>query len=195
MQVFSCPVCYDLLLRPVVTPCGHAFCFNCFEGFRTHAADSGRTFGALGRLACPVCRTQLPRSFHGEDPPLAPCAVLIQAVDELCSGQIGSEAAARRQGAVQPPHRTPRPAMAGSSCSSMHIAPATSSTACCSWPDLDPYFTHSTSGLAPRGAGGAGEEHMPTLLTRPLASVWWRLRPCVRARTALPWRQRRRSSS
>ncbi|KAG2450031.1 hypothetical protein HYH02_000135 [Chlamydomonas schloesseri] len=60
-----CPICCDLLLLPVVTPCGHAYCLDCFEAWRLHAAASYQTVGSLvGRLHCPVCRTPLPRHFN-----------------------------------------------------------------------------------------------------------------------------------
>ncbi|KAG2427968.1 hypothetical protein HXX76_011955 [Chlamydomonas incerta] len=61
----QCPICSDQLLLPVVTPCGHAYCLDCFEAWRLHAAASYHTVGSLvGRLHCPVCRSPLPRHFN-----------------------------------------------------------------------------------------------------------------------------------
>ncbi|PNW82796.1 hypothetical protein CHLRE_06g294600v5 [Chlamydomonas reinhardtii] len=61
----QCPICCDLLLLPVVTACGHAYCLDCFEAWRLHAAATYHTVGSLlGRLHCPVCRSPLPRHFN-----------------------------------------------------------------------------------------------------------------------------------
>jgi hypothetical protein len=30
-ELLCCPICCDLLVGPAVTPCGHAFCLQCFE--------------------------------------------------------------------------------------------------------------------------------------------------------------------
>jgi len=54
-----CPICQDLLVKPVVNACGHSFCFWC-----TH-----RAMDPLARSSCPLCRAEL------EHFPL-PCAPL-----------------------------------------------------------------------------------------------------------------------
>ncbi|KXZ49206.1 hypothetical protein GPECTOR_22g796 [Gonium pectorale] len=120
----SCPICCDVLLDPVVTPCGHAYCRDCFQAWRQHAAASWHTLGPLaGRLHCPLCRAPLPRSFnlhpgnasgpaeahsrgqvhpqqrhHDGRPgePLSPCAALAEAVALLCPEQL-RERQRRRQ--------------------------------------------------------------------------------------------------
>jgi hypothetical protein len=43
---FSCPVCRNLLYKPVINSCGHAFCFWCMH----------RAMNAIGESNCPVCR-------------------------------------------------------------------------------------------------------------------------------------------
>lgn len=42
----SCPICHELLFKPTVNSCGHAFCFWCMH----HSMD------ALAASACPLCR-------------------------------------------------------------------------------------------------------------------------------------------
>lgn len=31
LEKFSCPICLEILLEPILTPCGHAFCRPCIE--------------------------------------------------------------------------------------------------------------------------------------------------------------------
>lgn len=84
--LLTCPICFDLLLRPVVTPCGHSYCLKCFEGWRTRAASAAT---ASGRgLACPVCRTALPQAWQAAQPaPLSPAVALTTVIAELCPHQ------------------------------------------------------------------------------------------------------------
>ena len=44
----DCHVCYNLMLNPVTTPCGHTFCRKCLARILDHAD------------MCPVCRRNLP---------------------------------------------------------------------------------------------------------------------------------------
>ncbi|GAA5920017.1 hypothetical protein JCM6882_001706 [Rhodosporidiobolus microsporus] len=46
---FSCHICLDLPEQPVVTPCGHMYCWPCMHEWLV--ISSGR--------ACPVCKTKL----------------------------------------------------------------------------------------------------------------------------------------
>ncbi|PNH05251.1 E3 ubiquitin-protein ligase [Tetrabaena socialis] len=96
-EALCCPICCDLLLGPVVTPCGHAFCQDCFEAWCAHAAARWQ---ARGGLHCPVCRAQLPRALTfcggpGSRPPLSPCTVLADSVALLCPGRLAQRTAQR----------------------------------------------------------------------------------------------------
>ncbi|KAJ1120401.1 hypothetical protein NDU88_008571 [Pleurodeles waltl] len=44
----ACPLCLDVLLRPVTMPCRHSMCLSCFQ----------RAVG-LASLCCPLCRTRV----------------------------------------------------------------------------------------------------------------------------------------
>jgi hypothetical protein len=46
-ESFCCPICRNLLYKPCINSCGHAFCFWCL-----HHAMNG-----IGASACPICRT------------------------------------------------------------------------------------------------------------------------------------------
>ena len=50
----ACPICFDALSAPSVTPCGHAFCTGCISAALDAAAAAP---GA--QPACPVCRVPL----------------------------------------------------------------------------------------------------------------------------------------
>eukprot|EP00980_Cylindrotheca_fusiformis_P011412 scaffold2644_cov129-Cylindrotheca_fusiformis.AAC.2 len=50
-NTFSCPVCRNLLFKPCVNSCGHAFCFWCLH----------RAMNGIGSSACPICRTPFDR--------------------------------------------------------------------------------------------------------------------------------------
>ncbi|GLC36900.1 hypothetical protein PLESTB_000180500 [Pleodorina starrii] len=88
-ESLCCPICCDVLLVPVVTPCGHAYCRDCFEVWRSHATAWPPASGSLlpGRLVCPLCRSPLPRSLAREQS-LAPCAALADAISLLCPAAL-----------------------------------------------------------------------------------------------------------
>ena len=51
LEALQCPVCFEIVLEPVQTSCGHLFCKKCIEGVAT----------------CPVCReqfTSMPDHFN-----------------------------------------------------------------------------------------------------------------------------------
>eukprot|EP00249_Psilotum_nudum_P007773 c20810_g2_i1 orf=289-591(+) len=48
-DAYQCSICLEVAsLRPVVTPCGHLFCWTCLEEW------TGR-----GKKSCPVCKGSL----------------------------------------------------------------------------------------------------------------------------------------
>ena len=49
----SCAICLNLLNRPIITPCNHAFCVHCFE----ECAEL-----SIKRI-CPLCRFEIPKTF------------------------------------------------------------------------------------------------------------------------------------
>lgn len=48
---YDCPICYQLCVQPVVTPCNHFFCFKCEKEILKKG------------MCCPLCRSKFPRSF------------------------------------------------------------------------------------------------------------------------------------
>lgn len=63
----ECPVCSDLLFNPVVAPCGHDMCKNCYQKWCQ---------ASHGCAVCPICRAPLPGT-------LGVCLRLKRIVEEL----------------------------------------------------------------------------------------------------------------
>lgn len=53
-EKFHCPVCLELMIHPVLTHCGHAFCLPCLEEALKH------------KSACSLCRKDLDYSSFSE---------------------------------------------------------------------------------------------------------------------------------
>ncbi|KAL1519263.1 hypothetical protein AB1Y20_022792 [Prymnesium parvum] len=50
----TCAVCFDLLLEPLTTPCGHSLCEECLLTYLESVAERGAAVG------CPQCRQPIP---------------------------------------------------------------------------------------------------------------------------------------
>jgi len=50
----TCPICIHLLLNPILTPCKHSFCLNCY--LECSELSSKRI--------CPICRSPIPSTFE-----------------------------------------------------------------------------------------------------------------------------------
>ncbi|KAG2439871.1 hypothetical protein HYH02_010501 [Chlamydomonas schloesseri] len=59
-EAFDCSICANLLLDPVVGPCGHDFCRGCLESWRQATCARGRRGNCAGPVPCPICRKALP---------------------------------------------------------------------------------------------------------------------------------------
>jgi hypothetical protein len=47
----SCPVCFQFIAEPTVTPCAHLFCIDCIRN-------------VMGmKNSCPLCRSTFPEDF------------------------------------------------------------------------------------------------------------------------------------
>ena len=51
---FSCAICLDLIYKPILTPCNHAFCFACFT-------ENNKL--EIKITNCPLCRAEIPNNF------------------------------------------------------------------------------------------------------------------------------------
>ena len=47
LEKFSCPICLEIMVEPMLTPCGHAFCRPCIEESLLH------------KNACSLCRESI----------------------------------------------------------------------------------------------------------------------------------------
>ncbi|RMY91073.1 hypothetical protein D0864_06135 [Hortaea werneckii] len=76
----DCQVCYNLMLDPVTTSCGHTLCRNCLARVLDHSQH------------CPVCRRGLaiPPSLHGQ----SSNKTLVQLLNGLCSEAVSARAEA-----------------------------------------------------------------------------------------------------
>lgn len=77
---FECAICAELLLDPVVAPCGHDMCLDCLDKWTQCNKEANSS-----QLACPLCRLPLP-------PNLNVCFRLKRTIDQL----YGPEVARRR---------------------------------------------------------------------------------------------------
>jgi len=66
---YECNVCFDTAQDPVVTRCGHLYCWACIHRW----LEGARARGAQSTAACPVCKAEvtedalIPLYGHGED--------------------------------------------------------------------------------------------------------------------------------
>ncbi|RMY46642.1 hypothetical protein D0865_09163 [Hortaea werneckii] len=76
----DCQVCYNLMLDPVTTSCGHTLCRNCLARVLDHSQH------------CPVCRRGLsiPPSLYGQ----SSNKTLVQLLNGLCSEAVSARAEA-----------------------------------------------------------------------------------------------------
>ncbi|GLC46292.1 hypothetical protein PLESTB_000995600 [Pleodorina starrii] len=51
---YECAICQNLLLDPVVGPCGHDYCSSCLTRWRSTSSARSST------VACPLCREPIP---------------------------------------------------------------------------------------------------------------------------------------
>ncbi|KAH9928114.1 uncharacterized protein B0H18DRAFT_1118135 [Fomitopsis serialis] len=62
IESMTCAICSSVYSRPIVTQCGHAFCWSClYDWLRSVALHNERTYGQEPRqeYTCPQCRTVL----------------------------------------------------------------------------------------------------------------------------------------
>jgi len=43
----DCSICYEIMIEPVTTSCGHNFCYNCLR----KAVET--------KMTCPICRAEI----------------------------------------------------------------------------------------------------------------------------------------
>lgn len=82
----DCHVCYNLMLDPVTTPCGHTFCRKCLKRILDHSS------------ICPVCRRRLPLSASLDNQPSDKylCQFMISLYPEEVTGRREAEESEER---------------------------------------------------------------------------------------------------
>lgn len=70
-DLFTCPVCTEILYKPVTTPCGHTFCELCLSIALSH------------KPRCPICREVCPLSFSQ----LKVNVLLVSLLEYFCKDQ------------------------------------------------------------------------------------------------------------
>lgn len=56
---FDCNICLDFAVEPVVTLCGHLYCWPCIYEWLRHDAEADTSDGRGSRRPCPVCKASL----------------------------------------------------------------------------------------------------------------------------------------
>lgn len=86
---FSCAICFDTATEPVVTKCGHLYCWSCLDSWLRR-----------GELECPMCKGRISQDHPGDIIPL------------YGKGRSGPTLPTSRPAAPAPSHgSTPSPTM------------------------------------------------------------------------------------
>ena len=56
MDLLDCSICHDVIVDPVMGPCGHDFCLACIK--KWYSTDSQQE-----SVICPLCRAKLPEKY------------------------------------------------------------------------------------------------------------------------------------
>ena len=89
LELLTCPVCKDVYIEPVLLPCGHMICAECWNGGDGNSSSGNRLCVALRQ--CYVCRQTLTQTTG------VPCPT----VDTLVATLFPSEAAIRLRDKVR----------------------------------------------------------------------------------------------
>ncbi|KEG07088.1 E3 ubiquitin-protein ligase RNF5 [Trypanosoma grayi] len=98
---FSCAICYEMASEPVVTRCGHLFCWACLKRWleRPEAV-----------LECPVCRGRVDERISGDIIPLYGKGARTHAANAAASNSSSTTSTSAQERHQQQQQQHPRPA-------------------------------------------------------------------------------------
>ncbi|WIA37465.1 hypothetical protein OEZ86_014381 [Tetradesmus obliquus] len=75
---FTCAICFELLLDPVVGSCGHDFCMHCITAWKDERQRANKS------IQCPVCRSELISPYQ----PFGVCIRIRETIEKLFPEQL-----------------------------------------------------------------------------------------------------------